>query len=378
MKKLRSATLIMAMTAMSIMTAMSLSGCLPNKVPETTAAAPDNGGGTENDNGTGTSETGGSSSDKGQSEAAASAGNELVIKVGASSGPTQPAGMAGQKIADLVNERLKGQVRIDYYPGEQLGNETAMLENMQVNLQQGMFNSFDTYANIAKDLNIMSMAFAFESKEHLYKYLESDLAKPAFDTLEQNGIHVVAYQFQKNPRAIFGKKPITKAADLKGVKFRIPNIPIWEKNFSTLGAAPTITSWAEYPLAMMQGVVDAGECSYESINALKLHQSAPYISLVDYAYPLECFTLNMQTWNKLTDEQKKVIEECAAEVEVWFSDYVKSQWEEDKKVIESEGGQFVEFDKQSFIDAMAPLAPELEAEGYWETKDLYNQVQALK
>lgn len=363
MKKLTSAVLIMSMTA------AALSGCLPSKVPETTAPAESKESMESNEVGDKAEETG---------QEAVPSGDEILIKLGASSGPTQPAGMAGQKIADLVNERLKGQVRIEYYPGEQLGNETAMLENMQVNLQQGMFNSFDTYANIAKDLNIMSMAFAFESKEHLYSYLDSDLAKPAFDSLEQNGIHVVAYKFQKNPRAIFGKKPLTTAADLKGVKFRIPNIPIWEKNFSTLGAAPTITSWAEYPLAMMQGVVDAGECSYESINALKLHQSAPYISLVDYAYPLECFTLNMQTWNKLTDEQKKVIEECAAEVEVWFSDYVRDQWEEDKKVIESEGGQFVDFDKQSFIDAMAPLAPELEAEGYWKTENLYDKVQALK
>ncbi len=363
MRKLWSTALI------TVLSSMALAGCLPSQPAATKAPEAEQPG----EESPGTAE-----SEKEEAAGEMASGKELVIKVGASSGPTQPAGMAGQKIADLVNERLKGQVKIEYYPGEQLGNETAMLENMQVDLQQGMFNSFDTYANIAKDLNIMSMAFAFESKEHLYNYLQSDLAKPAFDTLEKNGIHVVAYKFQKNPRAIFGKKPLTDAASLKGVKFRIPNIPIWEKNFSTLGAVPTITSWAEYPLAMMQGVVDAGECSYESINALKLHQSAPYISLVDYAYPLECFTLNMQTWNKLSDEQKQVIEECAAEVEVWFSDYVREQWEEDKKVIESEGGSFVEFDKQSFIDAMAPLAPELEADGYWETKDLYNKVQALK
>ena len=42
------------------------------------------------------------------------------------------------------------------------------------------------------------------------------------------------------------------------------------------------------------------------------------------------------------------------------------------------GGQFVEFDKQTFIDAMAPLAPQLESEGYWATSGLYDAVQDLE
>ena len=41
------------------------------------------------------------------------------------------------------------------------------------------------------------------------------------------------------------------------------------------------------------------------------------------------------------------------------------------------GGTFVDFDKQSFIDAMAPLAAQLESEGYWATPGLYDSVQAL-
>ena len=37
--------------------------------------------------------------------------DEIVIKLGASSASTEPTGIAGQKFADLVNERLAGRVR---------------------------------------------------------------------------------------------------------------------------------------------------------------------------------------------------------------------------------------------------------------------------
>lgn len=303
--------------------------------------------------------------------------DEIIIKLGASSATTEPTGIAGQKLTDLINERLAGKVKVEYYPGEQLGAAMDEVENMQSDLQQAAIFSFDNYAAIAKDLNVMSMAFAFDSIDHVYAFLNSDLANTAFSDLENAGIHVVSYKFQKNPRAVFAKKPLKVADDLNGVKFRVPNLDIFQKNFSTLGAVPTIVAWSDYTMAMMQGVVDAGECSYESIVTLDLYKYAPYISLVDYAYPLESFVINTSTWNKLTDEEKQVIEECADETAQWFTDYVKAGWEKDKQTILDGGGTFVEFDKQTFIDKMAPLADQLESEGYWKTSNLYAEIQKL-
>lgn len=111
---------------------------------------------------------------------------------------------------------------------------------------------------------------------------------------------------------------------------------------------------------------------------MDLHKYAPYISLVDYAYPLESIAINMTTWEKLTPEEQEIITQCGDEVAQWFTAYVKEQWEADKQTIIDEGGQFVEFDKQTFIDAMAPLAPQLESEGYWATSGLYDAVQDLE
>ncbi len=45
----------------------------------------------------------------------------------------------------------------------------------------------------------MSMAFAFDSIEHVYAFLDSELADNAFQTLEDNGIHIVSYKLQKEP-----------------------------------------------------------------------------------------------------------------------------------------------------------------------------------
>ena len=165
---------------------------------------------------------------------------------------------------------------------------------------------------------------------------------------------------------------------MKGMKFRIPNIPIWEKNFSTLGAVPTVIAWSEYTYALQQGVVDGGECTYENIVPMGFYEYCKYYTMVEYAYPLECICMATEAWNSLTPEQQKLVEECAAEASDYFNEHVKTAWEADKQVLLDNGCEFVEFDKNLFIDAMAPLAPKLESEGFWDTAGLYDYVQTLR
>ncbi|MTI54467.1 TRAP transporter substrate-binding protein [Geosporobacter ferrireducens] len=302
----------------------------------------------------------------------------MVYKLGNAGALGEPAAIVCQLFTDLVNERLEGEVVFEFYPAEQLGNEITMLENLQVDLQQAVMTAIDTLGTYSKDFNIISMAFAFEDHDHLFKYLESDLADAAFKVLEDQGIHVVNFNFKKNPRIIFGKKPIYSPDDLKGVKFRIPNIPIWEKNFRTMGAVPTIVAWSEYPFALMQGVVDAGECTKEAYYSVKLFEAAPYVAEVDYAFPLEALSFSKTAWDRLTPEQQKIIEECAEIAAEEFNTTINTKWQEDKKKLIEAGVEFVDFDKEAFMAKMAPLAGQLESEGFWGTPGLYEKVQALR
>ncbi len=354
MKKTLSIVLAMALCL------TTLSGCLAN-TPTATTSAP------------GTGETA-------PSQTAQTPGDGVrVFKFGNAGAIAEPAAIICQQFSNKLNERLGGEIIFQFYPAEQLGNEVTMLENLQVNLQQCVMTALDTLSNYAPDLSILSMAFAFKSHDDVYKYLQSDLAKGGiWDKLESQGIHVVSFHFKKNPRIFFGKKPFYTPADMKGVKYRIPNIPMYEKNAKAMGAIPTVVSWSEYPFALMQGVVDAGECSKEAFRSAGLYESCKYVSEVNYAYPMEQLAFSTEAWNSLTPEQQKIIEDTAEECAQEFNETINNKWEEDKKWLGEEGGvTFVDFDKQAFLDAAAPLAAELEAEGFFETPELYEKIQEM-
>ena len=311
-----------------------------------------------------------------ESQKAEKPANAVTVKFGNSGAVGEPAPETCQYFCDLANEALGGRYYFEFYPAEQLGNETTMLENVQIGLQDGVMTSLDTLASYAPDLNILSMAFAFDSAEATFAYLDSELGQTIFDKLEAQGIHVVNYRYLKNPRIFFGKKEIKTPADMKGMKYRIPNLPIFEKNAKAMGATPVVVAWSEYPFALMQGVVDGGECSKDSYRSLGLYEAAKFVADVDYAYPVEQLAFSTQFWNSLTPEDQKIIEDCAQKAADRHSERSAALWEEDKKWLEEEGGvTFCDIDRQAFIDAAVPLGKELQEEGFFDTPDLYDQTR---
>ncbi|SHJ10411.1 TRAP-type C4-dicarboxylate transport system, substrate-binding protein [Dethiosulfatibacter aminovorans DSM 17477] len=303
----------------------------------------------------------------------------VVVKFGNAGAIGEPAPEACQEFCDLANEAFDGEFVFEFYPAEQLGNEGTMMENLQVDLQQGMMCSLDSLASYSKDINILSMAFAFESSEHMLNYLHSEVADPIWNALDDNGFHMVNFEFQKNPRIFFCKYPLYSPADMVGMKYRIPNLPIFEKNALAMGATPTVVSWSEYPFALLQGVVDGGECSKDSYKSAGLYEAAKYVTEVNYAYPVECIIFSKTFWDSLTAEQQDIVNECAEKAAEGYNETIKQKWEDDKAFLIDEGEvTFVEYDRQAFLDAAAPLAEALEEEGFFETEDLYNKVQAFK
>lgn len=302
--------------------------------------------------------------------------NAQVVKFGNSGAVGEPAPQTCQEFCDIVNEKIGDRYYFEFYPAEQLGNETTMLENIQVGLQEGMMCALDTLATYEADLNILSMAFAFDSYDNMIDYLKSDVAAPIWETLDGQGIHVINFEFQKNPRIFFANKELKSPADMVGMKYRIPNLPIFEKNARAMGATPVVVAWSEYPFALMQGVVDGGECSKDSYRSAGLYESAKYVADVDYAYPVEQICFSAQFWDSLSPEDQKIIEDAAAEVASRHSERTLDKWNEDKEWLISEGGvTFCDIDRQAFIDAAAPLGAELQSEGFFSTPDLYDQTR---
>lgn len=125
--------------------------------------------------------------------------------------------------------------------------------------------------------------------------------------------------FVATPESLGSTKPLAGIADLKGWKFRSP--PGMESEiFQKLGSGPVVMPFGEVFTAMSSGVVSGADASTLAVNkGLGLYDVGKHATYPGFhSMPIEHVTINLDKWNALPDDLKRVmemaVEQIAAEV----------------------------------------------------------------
>ena len=148
--------------------------------------------------------------------------------------------------------------------------------------------------------------------------------------------------------------------------------------FEFWGGTVNQIGWSEYPEALMQGVVNAGETSSESFSTSKFHLYAPYIAEVNFQYPLDCIVMSNNMFEQLNEEQQKIILDAAQEAADEYNEKCYAEFEEYRPTMIEEGAIFVDIDRQEWIDYMQPFYQQLKDEKFFEDEGLIDAALALK
>ncbi len=310
---------------------------------------------------------------------ATSASAEKVLKFGNSSAPDKLGSICMANFCEMVTERTNGEVVCEWYPAQQLGANAAQIEALMTDNQAGTCTSIDVYGTYSNALNVLAVPFAFESGEHIKAWLESDYGKAVIEDLANTAnLRLITANMVRTPREIICTEPVYTPADLQGKAARVANVPMQYKFFAYWGCSTNQISWAEYPMALMQGVVNAGETSCESFSSSKFHLYAPYISMVDFAYPLDCIMMSNNIWLSLTEEQQNIIKEAADEVCDYYNEHCIAEWEEYIPTMIEEGAQFIEVDQQVWIDDMQDFKQQLIDEKFFDDSNIFDTIEACR
>jgi TRAP-type C4-dicarboxylate transport system substrate-binding protein len=188
------------------------------------------------------------------------------------------------------------------------------------------------------------------------------------------GHHIAGYTYY-GMRHMTSNKPIAKPEDMKGLKLRVPDAPLFTMFPKAVGANPTPIAFAEVYLALQNGTVDAQENPLPTIEAKKFYEVQKYITLTGHITESLVTIVGGPAWSKLPAEDKKVFDQVLWEASSRASQEILAA--EDKLAVDFEkrGIKVNKVDRAPFAAAVktaltSPSAP-------WP-KDLYDKVQALK
>lgn len=245
-------------------------------------------------------------SNSGQSD---SASNELVLAVETSEGDPL-ADMLFAFAAEIENE-LGESVDVTVQSGGAIGDEEAVLQGLRAGAIDVAAVS-GSVANLDPMFTIMDMPFMFTDRDTVVEFLDGPYGDELSESLvETVGARVLAFGENGFRHITNNKQPIVSAADLAGLKVRVPGNPARVALFEALGAAPTQIDIGEAYLALDQGVLDGQENPLKVIDAFSFYEKQRYLSLTAHIYSPVYLAINENSWQELSPEVQQGLEKAA-------------------------------------------------------------------
>lgn len=174
-----------------------------------------------------------------------------------------PWNKAAIKVGEVLKAETNGRLSLTVFHSGQLGNEAAMLQQMQSGaLDMGWIMAAELGSRVPA-IAAITAPYIVDSTPKIAKLVRSPAAMKLFDVLpRETGTIGLAWGIT-GMRAIFSAKDIKSLADIKGMKLRINPTPVYRDFYQALGAAPTPIPTPQVFDAMTNGQVDGLEADLE-------------------------------------------------------------------------------------------------------------------
>ena len=275
---------------------------------------------------------------------------DFVFKLGHIADPENPYAKGAEKFAQLVKEKTGGKVEVQVFPSSQLGNQRDLVEGTQFGTIDFTMTSTAVLGNFLPQAAVFDLPFIFRDVQHAYKALDT-VGMEIAEKLQ--GMKLLAYYENGVRHMTNSKRPIRKPEDMKGLKIRVMEQPIYIEMIKALGGNPTPMAFGELFTALQQGVVDGQENPAAHIYTARFFEVQKYISLTAHTYSAEPMLVSLAAWNKLPKDLQEKIQSAANESRDWQRDLCRQLEEGYWTKIQESGKSEInrDVDKQAFADA---------------------------
>jgi tripartite ATP-independent transporter DctP family solute receptor len=279
---------------------------------------------------------------------------KIVWKFGHLSNDEHLWNQTALKFAELVAEKTDGQMEIKVYPNEQLGNEMDMITAIQTGTAD-MTISGESLQNWAPKAAMLAIPYAITSTEHMDKVINGELgAEIEAQITEKVGL-IPLYYHKRAPRNLTTNFAVRTPEDVKGLKMRVPNVPIFVDAWSAAGANPQAMAFSEVFTGLQQGVIGAQENPYDLIVSASFYEVQDFVNETEHVSSWIYVLVGEDQFNALTPELQAAVKEAATEAEAWGQAEFEATAAAYKQKCIDEGMTIIEdVDKVAFQEIMMP------------------------
>src|SRR5258708_6304901 len=176
-------------------------------------------------------------------------------------------------------KRTGNRYTMDVFPASQLGNETQINQSPPLRTVDLIHTGQAFAARTLPALSIGGAPYVFRDFAHWKKYSQSPVLAELMDGYFKKGGNKPIAAFYYGVRHTTANKAINKPEDMKGLKLRVPDAPLYIMYPKVVGAHATPIPFAEVYLALQNKTVDAQENPLPTILAKKFYEVQSHVNL---------------------------------------------------------------------------------------------------
>lgn len=224
--------------------------------------------------------------------------------------PDSIQGKAEALFAANVAKLSHGAITIKLYMSGSLYGQDNSLPAMEQGQLDMTSISAATAGTQVPSAGMFESAYMFKNYLTMMKVWHGPIGKQVFQTVaKQMGVVPLDAWYlgsrEMNYRNI--GHDILTPADMKGVKFRVPDATAWINMGHALGANPVPLAFSQVYTAIQTGTVDAQDNPLPTDLTSDFYQVAKNISLTNHVIDSIWPAINAKVWNSLTPQDRAII-----------------------------------------------------------------------
>ncbi len=281
-----------------------------------------------------------------------------------------------EKFQEIVRQKTDNAYQFKVFYNSTLGNESEMMEQMQAGLLEMQFGYSAILPNYVRETEVIGLPGLLTNFDEVHKVMNGPIGDDlAQKFLDKTGVRILWFVDQAHRNVFLNNKEVKTLADLKGIKVRSPNSPLYLRVLKTMGLNPSPMGFNEIYTGVKTGVVDGHEQEDPGVIAMKFYEVENRGVVTRHMYQSAVWEVSEKFFQKLPKEHQQVFKDAAKEAGIWFRPYTGADAEKSaRQELETKHGmKYTELDANELAAVFRPMVDE-----YAKERGISDYVQKVR
>lgn len=301
-----------------------------------------------------------------------------VVKLATVLPRSHPSGAALLVLRDRLQTLSGGQMTADIAFDSVLGGAQEALAKCQDGELDMAHLSIANLGNIVYTANVLAMPFLWRDSAHQHRALDNQIGEILKKEAPPYDFEILGFLDAGTRNLVTRSGPVSRPADLEGMRIRVMDSPLMADTLSALGANPFPLEQSKVYAALKAGEIDGWENNALTVMAFKTHETGctwyartQHFSIPDVVIAGRAFLAG------LTAEQRRWLDQAVQET----VERQRQIWQQSERQVMQEmadkGMQVTDVDLEAFRESVQPVYDRYYATHGESFKGLVEQIRSL-